>query len=266
SCCPFRPYDLFAGGASGFYRTDYTSSGPVWTRIAQGTLKGAAALAVAYGRIFAAPREGGFLYSDDRGESWTTRAAPPGVRINSIAPLPNWGKSGVLAATDRGLYQTRDAAQTWAPAGDPLTGISVNSVLPSDRFGRGNYAATDSGLYRDTGMGAVPSWAPFSDGLPEGLAMLYVFSDRGGRHLYASSVSGDRFFVYRYGNPSIAAQMPQQTVFVNRYPNLPFTISPPQPGDFTLEVETSDPSVISVNQIPGQPGVTPFANSSGIRI
>jgi len=96
--------------------------------------------------------------------------------------------------------------------------------------------------------------------------MLYVFSDRGGRHLYASSVSGDRFFVYRYGNPSIAAQMPQQTVFVNRYPNLPFTISPPQPGDFTLEVETSDPSVISVNQIPGQPGVTPFANSSGIRI
>lgn len=260
---PYHPDSVFVGGASGYYRTDFDNAGLFWTPIAQGVITGPAVLAVSssfYGgpsRVFAAPQDGGFLYSDDRGKTWIALVPPSGVRINALTAFDTTSYQGisfVIAATDRGLFQTGDAGRTWEPTSNPLAGIAVNSLLLSDRSGRASYAATDSGLYRDTGSG----WATFSVGLPEGLPMLHIFAEPAGRRLFASSVSGDQSFVNRYGNPTIAAQLTDQTVLVNQYLALQFTISPPQPGDFAFMVESSDPIAV---QSPEKVFFTPFSGS-----
>jgi photosystem II stability/assembly factor-like uncharacterized protein len=69
------------------------------------------------GPFLYAAAEGGFFRSDDTGRSWTKLSESPGRPVKLMFPLAPAAGLEAFLATDRGVFRTVDAGQTWDLAG-----------------------------------------------------------------------------------------------------------------------------------------------------
>ena len=101
--------------------------------------------------------------SEDGGLTWADRALPSGEKGRSLGVHPLGLSRGLLLGTDRGVWRSYDAGQSWTPATKGLADVTVLD-LEADPGGSGSiWAVTDCGLMTfDT-----VAWRP--SGLPGGL-------------------------------------------------------------------------------------------------
>jgi hypothetical protein len=233
----YRSDSLFASGPDGLFVSDRDDTGIVWRASGQGLFAGRVIVSAhpysryGVGKIYAAPQEGGFFVSPDRGLTWAaTPGGPDGAKIRGIQASETF----LLVATDRGFYSSGNEGITWDAAFPPVPGGAVSQFLFT---GFVSYVPQDTGVLR----GSNGTWTSFSDGLPANTAISRLFAEPHGRSLCAIPATGEGTFTYRYGDPSVRLTSATGTVVVGRYPDLDLQITPEQPEPLPLTVESSDP-------------------------
>jgi hypothetical protein len=245
-----RPGYSFASGVAGLFVTDFDSMGLFWRQVGATYFHSRTVIATApfaSWSVFAAPEEGGFFVSRDRGLTWRRASSVPLGAIKDLQPQDD---SRLTAVTDRGLFWTGDAGESWIPTTPSAPDPALNSFLFSNWI---SYGTTETGIVR----GRSGDWTDFSDGLPKDTAISRLFLDSG-RHLCAVPVSGSGTYVYTYGYPVIRLAPTTQALLVGEDPSLHIEITPQQPEPVALELASSDSSVLEPLSTPY---IIPFSDT-----
>ena len=121
---------LFAAPASGgVYRS--SDGGHTW--VATGLADQVVGDLVWLGPFLYAAAEGGFFRSDDTGASWTRLCDSPGRPARLLFPLAPAAGLEAFLATDRGVFRTADAGQTWVPMGFEGQDVLTVATFPPPR-------------------------------------------------------------------------------------------------------------------------------------
>jgi len=121
---------LFAAPASGgVYRS--SDGGHTWA--ATGLADQVVGDLVWLGPFLYAAAEGGFFRSDDTGASWTRLCDSPGRPARLLFPLAPAAGLEAFLATDRGVFRTADAGQTWVPMGFEGQDVLTVATFPPPR-------------------------------------------------------------------------------------------------------------------------------------
>ncbi|MDX2212253.1 MAG: hypothetical protein SFY66_03080 [Oculatellaceae cyanobacterium bins.114] len=128
----------------------------------------------------------GFFVSNDEGQTWTQQPASGLEAMPFSLNVDPLNAERVLATTQAGLYESRDAGKTWSlissTATAPVAGLALQA--DGDRTVMFGYriSPADTGLYRSVDNGQ--SWERWSDGL-EGTVLYLAISPRDTRTFYA---------------------------------------------------------------------------------
>lgn len=109
---------------AGIYRT--TDGGKRWTRVSEGTARGAA-LVTSAGTIYWATWNRGVLRSEDKGATWKQAA---GMSLYSLSEGP--GGSLVGIGDGQRLYLSKDGA-TWTPIGPKIPFVATGMIYHPGR-------------------------------------------------------------------------------------------------------------------------------------
>jgi hypothetical protein len=142
---PSDPTIALVGRPDGIWLS--TSSGLAWRHVDDSP--GARAFGFTSSGVILAGTESGLLQSPDGGVTWIDIAdATDGAHVVGFAEE----NGAVWAATDRGLYRTRDGLH-WSPASGVIGG--VGAVVADPNWDGGIWAATRDGLWRSDDDGAT---------------------------------------------------------------------------------------------------------------
>lgn len=143
---------IFAGTRAGLYRS--RDSGDRWERIASGTIEGAVSQILWAGPSLFVAASDGLRLSEDGGDTWRRlEKGVPDAAVLSIALSQYFGIDpvGFIGTAGRGLYRTRDGAQSFHPVGPagPRGKASWESrhVYAIFWWGESLFAGTDAGLF-----------------------------------------------------------------------------------------------------------------------
>ena len=132
--------------------------------------------------------DGGLVFSDDHGQTWTLTGAP--VRIQSVVGLVTMNEGGatiLYAATKpRGVWRSTDLGVTWSEFNRRLPNGHA-CALDADRDLL-VVGLCDGGVY--VWRAAPPGWEPLGAPLPGGVASLLVQRGLASGTLWAATAGG----------------------------------------------------------------------------
>jgi hypothetical protein len=128
----------------------------------------------------------GFFVSNDEGQTWTQQPANGLEAMPFSLNVDPLNAERVLATTQAGLYESRDAGKTWAllpsTATAPIAGLALQADGNRTMMFGYRISSADTGLYRSVDNGQ--SWERWSDSL-EGTVLYLAISPRDARTFYA---------------------------------------------------------------------------------
>jgi photosystem II stability/assembly factor-like uncharacterized protein len=102
----------------------------------------------------------GVYFSNDFGENWIAIPFPfPSAQLTDFAVPPTGTSLPMLAATDHGLYSSKDLGRTWYPVTSGLSASTVKAVMYGAR-GTVAYAVSYGQLYQSDDGGATWKTVP----------------------------------------------------------------------------------------------------------
>lgn len=171
--------------------------------------------------LFAGMSNGEIAVSTDAGTSWQYRTpAYRGFRVHAFVQDPDH-PAGILAATERGIFRSRDSARTWEeivllpgqPQSPPVLCFAVDPWKPATRFvgtdGRGLLRSTDGGVtwaanmvLPDTILSSATVWSIIVDpGRPD-----RILAAAGTLGLIMSTSGGESWETFSRGSTKMGAQ------------------------------------------------------------
>lgn len=117
----------------------------------------------------------GIYRTDNRSVLWQAfnKGLPASIVVNTVVPAAaSGGMQGlVYAGTNRGIFRSLDAGETWTTNSASLSGTSIHSILVDFRSSNAStvYVGTDVGAFRSDDNGQ--SWGAIASGLPRGQAV-----------------------------------------------------------------------------------------------
>ena len=159
------------------------NSGTSWTVVSLGltTNEVASAMrALGSNAVLLATNFGRMLRMDWTGSAWkkTALASPVAKYISCIAVDPSnpqryWATSSQVTGAGGRVYRSDNGGTSWVNCTAGLPNIPFNSVVVDPGNFRRVWAAADVGVYQTNDLGA--SWAPFSNELPNAMAVDLLF-------------------------------------------------------------------------------------------
>ncbi len=185
---------LYAGVYGGIYRS--IDNGQSWQKadIGQNFPQVNVLLQDDTAKILYAGTNYGLYRSSDKGQSWQVANQEPMARhvpnpagVPEILALVSDPSGKVLyAATDQGLYRSRDGGKSWQPVGPVMMNSRV-AFLVWNRAKSTLYAGSSVGIFRSIDGG--DSWQQTGQGLPNQNVNALALNEAG-QSLYAGTDSG----------------------------------------------------------------------------
>jgi photosystem II stability/assembly factor-like uncharacterized protein len=149
----------------------------------------------------------GLLVSSDRGERWTLAKMAGTPAVTAVWFSPDSG-GNLIARTSGGLFESKDAGETWAPLPFPLNAGDINEVAIPGGENKALLAATRVGLYSSPDGGE--KWFANQGGIPASTVTSVLFGEKPGLayaveygQLYQTDDSGATWKRVRSGLPPL---------------------------------------------------------------
>lgn len=193
---------LFAGTDAGLFRS--TNSGATWEQVKAPEITGVSIQAI-YAPPSGASRlavqtGASLLLSADSGRTWQQAAVPAGYYIYDVA-LPVDRDIPILAATSRGVLQSKDDGAHWKLVTEGVPAATADSVRFNPSEPREAFLVEYGKVYRTNDGG--DSWQSFSDEGLEGAAI---------RLLWFAPDLPRRIFALSAARGALVFDLPQATV------------------------------------------------------
>src|SRR5581483_5189938 len=193
---------LFAGTDGGLFRS--ANLGTTWEQVNAPGITSVPVFAIytppAGASRLAVQTGSGLFVSGDVGRSWEAALVPNGYYVYDIA-LPVEREISILAATSRGILQSKDEGAHWKLVTEGVPAATVDSVRFNPSQGSEAFLVQYGNVYRTVDGG--DSWQMFSN---EGLEGATI------RRLWFAAHLPQRIFALSAGRGALVFDLPQATV------------------------------------------------------
>ena len=255
---PANPLRIYAGVSDGLYASN--DGGATWAKAAGLDAAVFSITAAGDSVVYVGTFGRGVFRSANHGASFA--AGGDSLRNDTVFAIESISTDNLYAGTARGLFESRDGAQSWSALGATLSGLSIRAVHLSidplhmlvGTFTRGVLRSEDGGS----------NWLPMNDGLdilgvrsmgvdPSDESRVYVATSTGG--FYRTIKATQAWEAINAGLPKLTAR---DVIALPTNPRRIIGVGP-EPGVWEISFEPQ--SVIQVARSPVVFGETPVSNT-----